>query len=279
MSTMKQLKFENDFAEAIVRGERHTTLRIDDKDIRVGERIQLIDKVSSNKPQEWLIRGEMEVVGVQAFYLSEVPLGLLADSEIASDNRDELYHFLRRFYGEGLGDMTVIKLIQFHFEAYGKALTFMPSQATVGDSVPVPKKVFLYADGGSRGNPGPSAAGFVIEDEAGQVIYSWNKYLGITTNNQAEYHGLIAALEWCREKQVQEIEVRLDSLLVVNQMKGIFKVKNRDLWTLYETAKTLKVQFSQIQFTHVPRALNARADLEVNKALDSMSGSGKDIVQ
>lgn len=276
---MKQLKFEHDYAEAIVNGLRHTTLRIDDKDIRVGERIQLVDKASSNKPQSWLIPGEMEVVGVQAFYLSEVPLKLLADSEIATDSRDELYHFLRRFYGEGLGDATVIKLIHFHYEPYPEPLAFMASQSTVADSATIPKHVILYADGGSRGNPGPSAAGYVIEDEQGQVLTSWNKYLGITTNNQAEYHGLIAALEWCKEKQVQDVEVRLDSLLVVNQMKGIFKVKNRDLWTLYETAKTLKSAFKQIRFTHVPRALNARADLEVNKALDSMSGSGRDIVQ
>ncbi|HMT56035.1 MAG TPA: reverse transcriptase-like protein, partial [Candidatus Saccharibacteria bacterium] len=76
---------------------------------------------------------------------------------------------------------------------------------------------------------------------------------------------------------VQEVEVRLDSLLVVNQMRGQFKVKNRDLWTLYESAKTLAGQFQKISFTHVPRELNKRADTEVNKALDSMSG--KDVVQ
>ena len=274
---MKQLKFEHDYAQAIADNLRHATLRIDDKDIRVGDRIQLVDKVSSNKPIEWLVLGELDVVGVQAFYLKDMPLDLLAESEIATNDREELYQFLRRFYGDGLGDQTTVKLINFHFNPYQAPVNYMASQASVSAETEIPEQVFLYADGGSRGNPGPSAAGFVIEDREGNVLVSWNKYLGITTNNQAEYHGLIAALEWCRDQHIKFVDVRLDSLLVVNQMKGIFKVKNRDLWTLYETAKTLKDSFSHITFSHVPRELNTRADAEVNKALDSISG--RDIVQ
>jgi len=97
------------------------------------------------------------------------------------------------------------------------------------------------------------------------------------TNNQAEYHALVAGLEWCKQRDVREVIVRLDSLLVVNQMKGIFKVKNRELWTLYETAKKYQATFRKISFTHVPRELNKQADAEVNKALDAISG--KDVVQ
>ncbi len=274
---MKQLKFDHNFAEAIVRGERQTTLRIDDKDIRVGELVQLVDKVSSNKPQEWEIPGELSVVGVQAFMLGSLPLELLRDAEIGEVSKEALYAFLRRFYGESINDMTVVKLIQFHFVPYAQKVLYMLKQGNESMREHLPERVFLYADGGSRGNPGPSAAGFVIEDEHTNVLESWNKYLGITTNNQAEYHGLIAALEWCKQHQIQDVEVRLDSLLVVNQMRGKFKVKNRDLWTLYETAKGLQKDFRKITFSHVPRELNRRADLEVNKALDSMSG--KDIVQ
>ncbi|HMT18796.1 MAG TPA: reverse transcriptase-like protein [Candidatus Saccharibacteria bacterium] len=273
---MKQLKFEHVYVEKIMSGERHTTLRIDDKDIRVGERIQLIDKVSSNKPQEWLLRGELHVVAVQEYMLGNVPLALLADAEIGAADKDSLITFLRRFYGESIHEETAIKLITFDYEPYPKPLLYLEKQGSL-DGAEAPKHVVLYADGGSRGNPGPSASGFVIETVDGLVVESWNKYLGITTNNQAEYHGLIAALEWCRAHQVQEVEVRLDSLLVVNQMRGQFKVKNRDLWTLYESAKTLAGQFQKISFTHVPRELNKRADTEVNKALDSMSG--KDVVQ
>ena len=274
---MKQLKFEHDFAKAITRGERQTTLRIDDKDIHVGESLQLVDKTSSNKPQLWEIPGELSVVGVQTFFLESMPLELLKGAEIGEVDRESLYTFLRRFYGERINEETVVKLVQFEFVPYKKPVPYMLKQSSAGVSGRLPERVFLYADGGSRGNPGPSAAGFVIEDEHGTVLESWNKYLGVTTNNQAEYHGLIAALEWCKQYQIQEVEVRLDSLLVVSQMLGKFKVKNRDLWTLYETAKRLQTEFRNISFTHIPRELNHRADLEVNKALDSMSG--KDIVQ
>ncbi len=274
---MKQLKFEHDFAQAIAQGSRQTTLRIDDKGIHVGERLQLVDKVSSNKPQEWQILGELHVIAVQEFMLSQLPLELLADSEIASTNREDLTTFLRRFYGEHIGSETVIKLIRFEYEGYETPAVFMQKQGVIRIDGQLPEVVFLYADGGSRGNPGPSAAGYVIEDEQGNVLESWNKYLGITTNNQAEYHGLIAALEWCKQQHIQQVHVRLDSLLVVNQIKGIFKVKNRDLWALYEAAKELQGQFRHIDFSHIPRELNRRADLEVNKALDSMSG--RDVVQ
>lgn len=272
---MKQLKFEHTYATDIKNGVRTTTLRLDDKDIVVGDSVEIVDKVSSNKPQQWEIPGELFVVGVQTFLLSNLPMELVEHAEIASKDRQKLYEFLRRFYGEGINDSTIIKLITFNYKPYAEPRVFM-EQKTVGSNIP--KEVILYADGGSRGNPGPSAAGFVIHDsESNVVVHSWNKYLGITTNNQAEYHGLIAGLEWCAQHRIQSVIVRLDSLLVVNQMKGAYKVKNRDLWTLYETANTLKEGFKTISFTHVPRELNRLADAEVNKALDAVKGS--DVVQ
>lgn len=272
---MKQLKFEHTYAQDIKSGLRHTTLRIDDKDIRMGERLQLIDKTSSNKPQEWLIPREMLVIGIQEFRLVNLPLELVAQAEIASADRDKLYEFLRRFYGERIGDDTIVKLITFEYEPYSEAVYYLEQESMKsGES---PTTVLLYADGGSRGNPGPSAAGFVVLDEQGIVLQSWNKYLGVTTNNQAEYHGLIAGLEWCKQQSIKNITVRLDSLLVVNQMKGIYKVKNRDLWALYEAAKKLQETFRNITFAHVPRELNRLADAEVNKALDAVKGV--DIVQ
>ncbi len=92
-----------------------------------------------------------------------------------------------------------------------------------------PKKVIINADGGSRGNPGPSASGFVIQDDTGEVVLeAGGRFLGITTNNQAEYRAVLFALERAKELGVEEVVFRLDSLLVVNQMKGIFKVKNKD---------------------------------------------------
>jgi len=272
---MKQLKFEHQYAKDIIVGLRRTTLRIDDKDIRIGERVQLIDKTSSNKPQEWEVPGELIVNGIQEFRLGNIPLQLVVDAEIGDADKGKLYAFLRRFYGEYINDETIIKLINFEFEPYAQAVPYLiKKEMAKGEKL---EKAVLYADGGSRGNPGPSAAGFVIQDMTGVVIESWNKYLGITTNNQAEYHALVAGLEWCKQRDVREVIVRLDSLLVVNQMKGIFKVKNRELWTLYETAKKYQATFRKISFTHVPRELNKQADAEVNKALDAISG--KDVVQ
>ncbi len=132
-----------------------------------------------------------------------------------------------------------------------------------------PGKVKLYADGGSRGNPGPSAGGYVLLDTEDNVIKSNGKYLGITTNNQAEYHSLKGGLEMALQMGVREVDVYMDSLLVVNQMKGIFKIRNRDLWPIHDAIKHLLPKFSKVSFTHVPRELNKLADAEVNKTLDA----------
>lgn len=133
------------------------------------------------------------------------------------------------------------------------------------------KSVKLYTDGGSRGNPGPSAMGFVILDESDNEIKKDSRYLGITTNNQAEYQGLQEGLQACLKLGFREVAVHMDSLLVVNQMKGIYKVKNRDLWPVYEASKELAGKFKKITFTHVPRELNKIADGMVNECLDTRS--------
>lgn len=135
-----------------------------------------------------------------------------------------------------------------------------------------PKKVVINCDGGSRGNPGPSASGFVIQDESGEtVLEAGGKFLGITTNNQAEYRAVLFALERAKELEIKEIEFRLDSLLVVNQMKGIFKVKNKDLWPIYEEIKKLCTEFKKVEFVHVLREFNKLADAEANRLMDENS--------
>ena len=130
-------------------------------------------------------------------------------------------------------------------------------------------EVQLYADGGSRGNPGPSACGYVLLDMGGEVLLRRGEYLGVTTNNQAEYQGLKLGLEHAlHDFQAHEIRVYMDSMLVVNQMKGIFKIKNRDLWPIHNACVELSHKFQKISFDHVPRELNKLADAEVNNALD-----------
>lgn len=126
----------------------------------------------------------------------------------------------------------------------------------------------LYMDGGSRGNPGHSAAAFIIERPSGEVIERGGQYLGITTSYQAEYKGLLLALERALEYGYKKIECRLDNLMVVNQMKGIYTIKNRELWPINERVLDLIAQFEEVRFTHVRREFNTLADSEVNRILD-----------
>jgi len=127
--------------------------------------------------------------------------------------------------------------------------------------------ICIYSDGGSRGNPGPSAAGFVILDHE-TVIDQGGEYLGITTNNQAEYQGVRLGLERAIERGIKELEFRIDSMLVVNQLNGVYKIKNRELWPINERIQSLIAQFIIVKFHHVPRELNKMADALVNKLLD-----------
>jgi ribonuclease HI len=143
------------------------------------------------------------------------------------------------------------------------------------EGVPVVEHVKVFADGGSRGNPGPSASGFVVLDMEDKVLVDQGVYLGITTNNQAEYTALKLALEACHQMGVKEVNVYMDSMLVVNQMKGIFKIKNRELWPLHDAIKQLATNFQHITYQHVPREFNKLADTAVNRALDQELGIGQ----
>lgn len=128
--------------------------------------------------------------------------------------------------------------------------------------------VKLFCDGGSRGNPGHSAAGYLICNLDDSVVKKHKKYLGIATNNQAEYRALLLGLGECQKLKIQNVEVYMDSLLIVNQLKGIFKIKNQDLKILYDKIKAVEKAFDSIAYSYIPRELNAPADALVNEALD-----------
>lgn len=135
--------------------------------------------------------------------------------------------------------------------------------------------VVIYSDGGSRGNPGPSAAGFVIMNSYDQVLHEGGMYLGITTNNQAEYHGVRLGLEKALEVGARTVDFRIDSLLVVNQMNGIYKIKNRELWPINERIHELVIQFDKVTFSHVKREFNQLADGMVNKILNAQESKSR----
>lgn len=126
----------------------------------------------------------------------------------------------------------------------------------------------IYTDGGSRGNPGPSASGYVIYDANDQVIVRAANYIGITTNNQAEYISIKNALACAKKISGGEVLVFMDSQLVINQLNGVYQVKNKDLWPIYESVKELAKNFKKIRFTHTPREFNKVADALVNESLD-----------
>lgn len=136
-------------------------------------------------------------------------------------------------------------------------------------AVGAPKQVKLYTDGGSRGNPGPSATGYALLDQNNEVIVKKGEYIGITTNNQAEYKALLFGLKEAKRLGVTVVNVFMDSQLIVNQMTGAYKIRNEDLLPIYKEIKLLIENFDQVTFTHVPRELNKLADSMVNEALDA----------
>ncbi|MCD4830414.1 MAG: phosphoribosylglycinamide formyltransferase [Anaerohalosphaeraceae bacterium] len=128
--------------------------------------------------------------------------------------------------------------------------------------------VIIYTDGGSRGNPGPAAAGFVIQDKSGKDIYAKGQFLGEATNNVAEYTALLLAVEKARELGAVDVKVFSDSELMVRQITGRYKVKNETLKTIHSKCIKILNEFDDWSIEHLLRNKNAQADELVNKALD-----------
>ena len=128
--------------------------------------------------------------------------------------------------------------------------------------------LIVHTDGGARGNPGPAAIGVVIKTPAGDKVAAWGKTIGETTNNQAEYQALEAALTKAKELGATKVDCYLDSLLVVQQVKGEWKVKEASLKPNVARVKSLAFSIGQVSYHHIPREKNAEADALVNEALD-----------
>jgi probable phosphoglycerate mutase len=130
-------------------------------------------------------------------------------------------------------------------------------------------------DGGARGNPGPSAYGVVVRDAKGEVIAELSDYLGIQTNNYAEYSGLLAALEFAVRGKHPSLKVLSDSELLVRQMQGRYKVRSPGLIDLYDRARVLVRKLEHFSIDHVLRQYNKDADALVNQVLDSRKMGGR----
>jgi ribonuclease HI len=130
------------------------------------------------------------------------------------------------------------------------------------------QKLILRTDGASRGNPGPAAAGVVIEDATGKLLAHGKKYLGYMSNNQAEYRALILGLQAVLRYQPSSVQVYMDSELLVEQMNGRYRVKHAELKPLYEEVRALCRALPRVCFIHVSRSQNRLADALANEALD-----------
>ncbi|MDO8915784.1 MAG: ribonuclease HI family protein [Coriobacteriia bacterium] len=132
----------------------------------------------------------------------------------------------------------------------------------------------LRTDGGARGNPGPAGAGFVIEDASGAIVRSGGRYLGVATNNVAEYEALVWGLQTALDHGIRRIEVRADSELVVRQVNGHYKVKNAGLIPLHKASCELLKRFESARVMHVRREENVAADDLANRAMDARETIG-----
>lgn len=136
-------------------------------------------------------------------------------------------------------------------------------------------KLIAYSDGGSRGNPGPSASGYVLMDESSKIIYEGGAYLGFTTNNVAEYKAVYLALEKALEHGARVVDMRMDSQLVANQMNRVYKVKKPELSEIHRRIQELSARFDKVTYTYVAREYNKLADGMVNKILDARNAAGQ----
>jgi len=148
--------------------------------------------------------------------------------------------------------------------------------ALFGEQTPEPKAPAaayrFNIDGGSRGNPGPASYGVVVRDPGGKIVAQLKKYIGRTTNNVAEYYGLIAALDYAQTHGIRALRIEADSELLVKQMRGQYKVKSADLQPLFERARKMAGGLDLFRIEHVYREQNRDADRLANEAMDEAEG-------
>ena len=262
---MKTLKFNHELAELVRQGKKTVTWRVnDEKNLSVDDDVWIIDKVDKNDVNSWRVIGTAKINEILAKRLGEIEGDELGEHEEYA-SRDEMIRVFKRYYGNDINEDTPVKIIHFSFTPKTPQLLDSLEDTSIADL----KEVKIYADGGSRGNPGPSASGYVLMTMKDAVIFQGGLYLGITTNNQAEYNALRLGLEEAAKRGSEIIHAFMDSQLVINQMNGSYRVKHKELIPIYQAIKALEHHFQQITYTHVPREQNKLADAMVNEVLDA----------
>lgn len=272
---MKKIKIDHELARLIRGGSTRNIWQIFNKhDLQVNDLVVFID--TSMSPSSSASKVGPFVVTL----IIEKPLDRIESNDFYNGkpvgSGCQLIKSLQKQYGPQVDERTPVKIVFFEDIAPRSDERRLGQKRELPNDVAITtniKEAKLYADGGSRGNPGPSASGYVIATTEGQILIKKGIYLGVTTNNQAEYQALKFGLEKALDVGITTIHVYMDSLLVINQMLGVFKVKNRDLWPIHDVIVKLAQRFSHISFTHVPRELNKDADHAVNEALDQAEHS------
>lgn len=196
------------------------------------------------------------------FILYEVSLSERAPRVSLDDEYDHyIWKSLSDIHRDDITNSTAVLLDISAEQGANKALI-------LDDPADQNSKLMIYSDGGSRGNPGPSASAFVILDDNENIVTQGGEFLGYNDSGMAEYKAVELALQKAIEMKVRRIEFRSDSLMVVNQINGLFSVKNPEYRAVYERIKKLMTHFDRIHFRHVHREYNRLADGLVNKILD-----------
>lgn len=256
---MKTLKFEHDLARLILDGEKTSTWRLyDDKDLSVNDTIRIIDKIDLRDPKTWEIIGTAKITEIVEKRLQDITEENMTGHEKFTTKK-EMIKTYQKYYGSRVTGATPVKIIYFDFE---------PETFDTPANGIAPEEAKIYTDGGSRGNPGASACAYVICNIDDSVVEKSGYYMGLSTNNKAEYQGLRLGLERARELGIQKVQVFMDSMLVVNQMNGSYKVKNKDLLPVHQEISALAEMFKAVDYIYIPRELNKIADAEVNRVLD-----------
>lgn len=212
------------------------------------------------------VHSELDVRDLQHQYIELVFVATLKPGTIIELNEDHDKYEWKKLSEVQLNEVTETTRLALQIETVSVVST--GNEDIIDNFTTSNEEVIIYADGGSRGNPGPSASGFVIKDPNSKILFRGGEYVGVTTNNQAEYQAVKMALEKALELGAKSAKLRLDSLLVVNQLNGVYKIKNKDLWPVHIFIKDLMTRFKSITVSHVRREFNKEADAMVNRVLD-----------
>ena len=242
-----KVEFGEDLGEALVREFKEET----NLDVEVGESLRSFS---------WITDDGEEHVTEFVYKVSAKNVDNLTLSKEHSEHK-----WVQRSGLEGL------KIDPEIMASLDMVLPEVDDQATTSEET-----LHVFTDGGSRGNPGPSASGYVIMTTKEEILEEGGEYLGITTNNQAEYLAGKLAVEEAKKFNPTELNFFIDSLLVVNQMNGAWKIKNKELWPVHQAIKDLVAEYEKVTFKHVRREYNTLADEQVNIVLDSRKESSEE---